>query len=196
MVEVLLSSVSPVQMMAGKIAGIGAASLTQVAVWLTVAVVFSTSGSALIGREMPFTLEPETLIFFCLFFGLGYFLYATLYAMIGAICSSEQDAQQIQMIVILPLMIPLFLIIFIANNPASTAAVVLSLIPFFSPILMFVRINVLVPPAIEIIGAVVILMVTITATTWCTARIYRIGILMTGKRATLREMVRWVRHGQ
>jgi ABC-2 type transport system permease protein len=196
MVEVLLSSVSPMQMMVGKILGIGAASLTQVAVWLGVAVLFSTSGSALIGRKMPFSLEPETLIFFGLFFILGYFLYATFYAMIGAICDTEQDAQQIQMIVILPLMIPLFLIIFIANNPSATASVVLSMIPLFLPVLMFVRINVLVPPAIEIFGSVVILLATIAGVMWCTARIYRIGILMKGKRATLRELMRWVRYGQ
>jgi ABC-2 type transport system permease protein len=195
MVELLLSSVKPVEMMIGKIVGIGLASLTQVGAWMATAALVSTYGGAMMGGDAPFTIEPGTVAYFAVFFILGYFLYATLYAVVGSVCSSEQDAQHLQILVVLPLMVPIFVMMFVMRHPEATASVVLSLIPFFSPVLMFVRINVLTPPAVEILGSILILVATIGAVVLGAARIYRVGILMYGKRATLPEIVHWLRHG-
>ena len=195
MVELLLSSVKPVEMMIGKIVGIGLASLTQVAVWMATAALVSFYGGAMMGGDAPFTIEPSTVAYFAVFFILGYFLYATLYAVVGSVCSSEQDAQQMQILVGVPLVVPVLVTMFVMRHPESSASVALSLIPFFSPVLMFVRINVLMPPAVEILGSILILVATIGAVTWAAARIYRVGILMYGKRATLAEIIHWLRHG-
>ena len=195
MVEVLLSSVRAEQMMVGKILGIGAAGLTQVAVWTGVAVGVSALKAAASGPGTPMGIEAGTIIYFGVFFLLGYFLYATIYAMIGSIYSSEQEAQNVQILVVMPLMVPLLSIVFVTKSPDATLSVVLSMIPLFSPILMFVRINVLTPPILEIAASILILVVTVALAMWTAARVYRTAILMQGKRATLPEIVRWVRQG-
>jgi ABC-2 type transport system permease protein len=195
MVEVLLSSVRAEQMMVGKILGIGAAGLTQVAVWTGVAVGVSALNAAASGPGTPMGIEAGTIIYFGVFFILGYFLYATIYAMIGSIYSSEQEAQNVQILVVMPLMVPLVSIVFVTKSPDATLSVVLSMIPLFSPILMFVRINVLTPPILEIAASILILVGTVALAMWIAARVYRTGILMQGKRATLPEIVRWVRQG-
>ena len=195
MVEVLLSSVRAEQMMVGKILGIGAAGLTQVAVWTGVAVGVSALKAAASGPGTPMGIEAGTVIYFGVFFLLGYFLYATIYAMIGSIYSSEQEAQNVQILVVMPLMVPLLSIVFVTKSPDATLSVVLSMIPLFSPILMFVRINVLTPPILEIAASILILVVTVALAMWTAARVYRTAILMQGKRATLPEIVRWVRQG-
>ena len=194
MVEVLLSSVRAEQLMVGKIVGIGGTSLTQVIVWAAVALFASAYGGRLAGPDLP--IQPiglEKMIYFSIFFVLGYLLYATLYAIIGAVCTSEQDAQHVQMLVILPLIVPMLLANFIIRQPDAPVSVVLSLIPFFSPILMFMRINILTPSLPEIAGSILLLIATIAAVMWAAARIYRAGILMYGKRATLPEILRWLK---
>ena len=195
MVEVMLSSVDPLQMMAGKILGIGAASLVQVTVWIGVGLLASAYGKMAFGPNLPFTIESGMMVYFGVYFVLGYFLYATLYAIIGAICDTEQDAQHLQILVIVPMILSLLAMTFITRQPNATPSVVMSLIPFFSPMIMIVRVNVHTPPWIEIAASVLILIATIAGVMWAAARIYRIGILMRGKRATLSEMIRWIRYG-
>ncbi len=195
MVEVMLSSVDPMQMMAGKILGIGAASLVQVTVWIGVGLLATAYGRMAFGPNLPFAIETGVVIYFGIYFILGYFLYATLYAIIGAICDTEQDAQHLQILVIVPMILSLLAMTFITRQPNAAPSVVMSLIPFFAPMIMIVRVNVLTPPMIEIAASVLILIGTIAGVMWAAGRIYRVGILMRGKRATLSEMVRWIRHG-
>jgi ABC-2 type transport system permease protein len=196
-VEVIIASVKPFDLMAGKIIGIGAVGLTQLAVWTTFGLVSSAPQLAVafsISRDMLPKVSMVTLSFFPLFFLLGYFLYATFYAAVGSICNTDEDAQQMAM---LPVMLIVFSFVMfgpVIRNPSGTLSVVLSLIPFFSPILMFLRIAVEIPPAWQIGASVVIMLGTTVLMTWLVAKIYRVGILMYGKKPTIPELARWFRY--
>jgi ABC-2 type transport system permease protein len=193
-VEILLSSLNPTQLMAGKIFGVGCVGLTQYLIWTTFGLVLIGAGAAYLGpEEIIGTIHPMTFLYFILFYLLGYFLYATLYAGIGAICTTEQEAQQSQFPVIALLILPLLLITMIIKNPDGTASTVLSLIPFFAPMLMFLRINVTAPSTAQILGSIALLVVTILTMIWAVARIFRVGILMYGKKPSLPEVLRWVK---
>jgi ABC-2 type transport system permease protein len=192
--EVLLSSVKPMELLAGKILGVAAVGFTQYAVWILMALV---AGGGMIGSlrtQMGEISVPASLLFyFALFFLLGYLLYSTMFAALGAVVNSEQEAQQLQMTVMWFLIIPMLVAQLVIRAPNSTAAVVLSLIPFFTPMLMFLRINLITPPAWQVALSIALLLATNLAVLWLSARIYRVGILMYGKRPTLPELVRWVR---
>ncbi len=192
--EILLSSVTPFQLMAGKIVGIGSVGLVQFLIWSGAALGLSLSrGLSPQTEEIFSAIEPATLAFFVLFFILGYFIYASLFCIVGAMCTSEQEAQSAQMPVVMLLVIPMISAIALVRQPAGTLGVVMSHVPFFSPIVMFMRIQMLTPPAWEIALNVVLMIATIAGTVWVAARIFRVGILMTGKRATIPEVVRWLR---
>jgi ABC-2 type transport system permease protein len=193
-VEILLSSLRPTQLMAGKIIGVGCVGLTQYAIWICFGLVLTTIGSAYLGLGGIVTsIPPATFLYFILFYLLGYFLYATLYAGIGAVCTSEQEAQQSQFPVIAVLIVPLLLITMIIKNPDGIVSTVLSLIPFFSPMLMFLRINVGAPSLGQILLSIGLLLATIVMMIWVVARIFRVGILMYGKKPSLPEVLRWIR---
>jgi ABC-2 type transport system permease protein len=193
-VEILLSSLTPSQLMAGKILGVGCVGLTQYLIWIISATSLGVIGSTCLGlEEMTNAISLITLLYFLLFYLLGYFLYAALYAAIGAICTTEQEAQQIQFPLIAMLVIPLLVMPLIIRNPDGIAATTLSLIPFFSPTLMFLRINVATPPLSHILLSIGLLVVSILAMIMLVARIFRVGILMYGKRPSLPEVLRWLR---
>jgi ABC-2 type transport system permease protein len=139
-------------------------------------------------------ISPGTLAFFGLFFVLGYLLYSTLYAGVGAVCSTDHEAQQLQVPIVMLLIIPIILTIFLQQNPESTASMVLSFIPFFTPMVMFMRINSVTPPIYEIILSIVLLVLTVWLMVKLVGKIFRIGILMYGKRPTLPEILKWVRY--
>jgi ABC-2 type transport system permease protein len=193
-VEIMLSAANSFQLMAGKIIGLGSVGLTQYVIWSLFGSALLTYGAVLnpTASSMP-DFSLGLFIYFILFFLLGYFLFATIYAAIGAMTNSDQEAQQLSMPVVLLIIVPILVFAFIVKNPDSTTAVVLSMIPFFSPILMFARINISSPPFIEIGSAILILVLTIFLLMYITARIYRIGILMYGKRPNLPELMRWIR---
>lgn len=195
-VEVIISSVKPTQMMLGKLIGIGLVGLTQVGVWALSAALLSMFGASIFSsRGVSFPKIPPILfVYFVTFFVLGYFLYATLYAMVGAMVSSEEDAQQAQMPVTLVIVVPMMLFGMVMANPNSGASIALSLIPFFAPTLMMMRIAVINPPVWQILLSMAIMVVTILACTWLAAKIYRVGILMYGKRPSLAELGRWLRY--
>lgn len=192
--EVLLSSVKPMELLAGKILGVAAVGLTQYAVWILMAL---AAGGGMIGSlrtQMGEISVPGSLLFyFALFFLLGYLLYSTMFAALGAVVNSEQEAQQLQMTVMWFLIIPMLVAQLVIRAPNSTAAVILSLIPFFTPMLMFLRINLMTPPTWQVALSIALLLATNLAVLWLSARIYRVGILMYGKRPTLPELLRWVR---
>jgi len=193
-IEILLSSANSFQLMVAKIIGLGSVGFTQYLIWSLFGIGLLLYGSSFVEASNEwFSFSPMLFIYFIIFFILGYFFYATIYAGIGAITNSEQEAQQLSFPVVLLIVLPIIMMTFIVRNPDSTTAVILSLIPFFSPIIMFARVNILSPPLIEIWGAIIILILCILILMWIVARIYRIGILMYGKRPTLPEVIKWIK---
>ncbi|MEP7274196.1 MAG: ABC transporter permease [Acidobacteriota bacterium] len=196
-VEVLLSSVKPFQLMLGKLVGIGLVGLTQYTIWaLSVFLIsgFATAQMVSTGSFQIPHISPIIIVFFVVYFLLGYFLFATLYAMVGAMVSSDEDAQQMQMPITMLMVLPMIFSSMILRNPNGTLSLVLSLIPFFTPVIMFMRICLNQPPAWQIALSVVIMLATILGTVWLAGKIYRVGILMYGKRPTLPELARWMKY--
>jgi ABC-2 type transport system permease protein len=192
-IEVLLSSLKPFDLMAGKIVGVGAVGLTQYAIWGIFAVGISSYALAS-GQFAQFvSFEPVTIAFFVLFFVLGFLFYSTMFAGIGAICNTDQEAQQLQTPISMCLMVTFLIPLAVMQNPDGTFSTVLSLIPFFAPILMFMRINILMPPAWQIALSVAIMLASIYIAGVLSAKIFRVGILMYGKRPDLREVFKWLR---
>jgi len=199
-VEIILSSIRPWQLMLGKIVGVGAVGLTQIAVWLSfvaLALIYIASAQALAGVEFlqNIPVGPDTLLLFLGLFVTGYFLYGGMYASVGAIASTEQEASQLQLPVTMLVIIPILVVPVVLEAPTGTAAVVLSWIPFFTPVLFIVRYVLGAVAVWEIPVAFALQALTILLVAWIGGRIYRVGLLMTGKRPTVPELVRWVRHG-
>ena len=199
--EVLISAVRPFELLAGKILGVALAAFTQFAIWMistallfsygTLAALGMGQGSALSGVHIPISL----VLYAGTFFIGGYFLYSSMFAAIGAACSNEQDAQQLQWIAMAPLVFCMVIYSMVLNDPTSTASVVLSEIPFFAPVLdgrCASRCK--LRPAWQIALSLFLLLITTIATIYASAKIYRVGILMYGKRPSLVEMFRWLRY--
>ncbi|HLG16784.1 MAG TPA: ABC transporter permease [Blastocatellia bacterium] len=196
-VEVLVSSVKPSQLMMGKLVGIGLVGLTQVTIWAgSVLLISAGFGALMAGKSAsgPPRIPISLLIYFVLFFVLGYFLYATLYAVVGAIVSTEEEAQQAQAPVTILVMLPAVLFMVLLNNPSSGTAIALSLFPFFASTLMMMRIALVNPPFWQVLLSMLLMLATILGTVWVAGRIYRVGILMYGKRPSLAELGRWLRY--
>jgi len=134
-----------------------------------------------------------TLVFFIIYYLLGFLFYATLFASIGSVCNSDQEAQQLQTPVVMCLVFTIIIPMAIIQNPDGVFATIVSLIPFFAPIVMFMRINVLTPPAWQIALSIAILIVSIFIAGKLAAKIFRVGILMYGKRPSLPEIIKWLR---
>jgi ABC-2 type transport system permease protein len=195
-VEVIISSISPFELMMGKLIGIGLVGLTQYLVWILSAVLLATFGVSMFasqGVKMP-DIPVSWLVYFVIFFILGYFLFATLYAMVGAMVSSEEDAQQAQMPVTLLIIVPMLLFGLVMANPDSTVSTVLSMVPFFAPTLMIMRVAMVNPPIYQVIGSMIGMVLAIFVAVWFVAKIYRVGILMYGKRPSIAELGKWIRY--
>ncbi len=134
------------------------------------------------------------LTYFFIYFIIGFFMYSTLYAVVGAICNSEEEAQQIVGPLTMLIMVPFIMMFQLFRIPDSTLSILLSHIPFFSPILMFMRINVLMPPLWEILLNILLMCATVLFVIFVCGKIYRVGILMYGKRPTLRELWQWSKY--
>ncbi len=203
-IEAVISSLKPFHLMAGKIFGVGAVGLTQFLIWalamgllslygLQLAALFVSDPSKVQSIALP-SISLMTLGFFVLFFVLGYFLYSTVYAGVGAMVNSEQEAQQFLIPVSLFIVVPILMMTYIITNPSSQASVIMSLIPFFAPIIMLARIAVETPPFWQIALCLVLMVATIIGMIWVVGRIYRVGVLMYGKRPTLPEIIKWIRY--
>jgi len=195
--EVLLSTVQPQALMAGKLLGVGAAGLTQMAIWfLLVSAIVGTSAGASLGSGglAAFGIHPQQLFFLAAYFLLGFFFYSAIAAAVGASVSSEQEIQQFSMVIVAPLTVGMVLISYIVANPTALPVVLLSLFPPCAPIVMFLRMSSQMPPAWQIAPSMVLMLLSIWAAIWVASRIYRVGILMYGKRATLPEILRWMRY--
>jgi ABC-2 type transport system permease protein len=198
-VEVIISTVKPFQLMMGKLTGICLVGLTQFAIWLGTMVVISAPGLLNSMTKMPDqlqipTLSPLTALNFLLFFTLGFFVYASFYAALGAAFNSVQEAQQVAGTLGILFAVPAILMPMIINAPSSTLSTVTSLIPLFSPVLMPLRMVTEMPPVWQIAAAYVLTFGFLVLMVWLCGRIYRIGILMYGKKPTIPELLRWVRY--
>jgi len=202
-VEILISSVRPADLMLGKILGVGSVGLTQLAVWVGFGVLAFTMGLPALVAARPGLVDPDLIsqalpgmglwvLFVAVFLG-GYFLYSALYAAVGAMCSTEEEAQQAHLPVILLLIFPIMFLMPIIENPNSPMAVGASMVPFFSPILLYARAASGAVPLWQILVALTLLFGSVWVVAWVAGRIYRVGILMQGKRPTLPELWRWVR---
>jgi len=195
-VEVIVATIRPLELMLGKILGIGSVGLTQFLIWTGTVLALSAPGvvAALFGGPVAVPrVAVSLMVFFVIYFLLGFLLYGTLYAAIGAAFDSEQEAQNFQGLVAMLLVLPLILMMQIFNQPDGTLAVVLSLVPFFTPMLMLLRMTLTRVPAIQLAASVVLMVAAILGTTWLAAKIYAVGILVHGAKPKLKDLVRWVR---
>lgn len=198
-VEVLLGSVTPMQLMSGKIIGVGAVGLTQIGIWTMVGSVLGTGSYAVLHQVAGETMKdarlaPAAVLLFPVFFLLGYATYACLYAAIGAMCNTDEEAQQFQFPVTLPLVLCMVCSMVIIRDPSTPLAFWLSMFPLTSPIIMFVRVSVSMPPTWQIVLSIAISLASLYSLVWLTSRIYRVGILMYGKRPTLPQILKWIRY--
>ena len=196
-VEVVIASVRPTELMVGKMIGIGLVGLTQYAVWAVVAMNLSLPGiaGALATSSIGAPRIPISMLgYFVLFFILGYFLYASVYMTIAAPFNTDQEAQQLAMV-------PMVLIIggvavypAVMSNPSGGIAVFFSLFPFTASLTMFLRTAVAEVPGWQILLSIAIMVLSTAGISWLAGRIYRVGILMYGKKPTIPEIARWVRY--
>ena len=206
-VEMIVSSIKPYQLLLGKLIGVCSACLTLFAIWAIFAAVvvnnfnrwldvfgLQAQPSQLIAVALIKASPLDVLVYFFLYFISCFFFYATLYAAVGAICNSNEDAQQLgNLIGILPA-IPVVLMVLFLRTPDAPLAIVLSHFPLFSPFLMFMRINMLMPPWWEILLNFSVIAATLFTVTVIIGKMYQVGILMYGKRPTFSELWRWVRY--
>lgn len=198
--EVLVSTVKSSHLMLGKVIGASSAAVIQVLIWIAMAALLITQ-SAFVARL--FNLEPEQIaafsvppmqvVLFTAYFVLGFFLFAAIFAALGAAMTSDQEAQSMQMVAMVPLFLPLLFLVPITNEPLSTMATVLGLFPLTGPIAMPMRIASGPIPPVQVAASLVLVGLAIVFVTWIAGKIFRIGILSTGRRPTLRELGRWLR---
>jgi ABC-2 type transport system permease protein len=195
-VEVLISSMSPRELLTGKILGVAAVGLTQVTVWLTLigAVgAFVGTSASMAGFDISQFLRPMVFVYFALFFILGYLTFVCIYAIAGAACNTDKEAQQLVAPIQMVMMVPWFIMFAIITNPDSSLAVALSMAPVYGPITMFVRTLVSEPPVWHVVVSIAVSIVTIAVFFYVTAKIFRVGILSYGKRPTIPELWRWIK---
>jgi ABC-2 type transport system permease protein len=195
--EILFSSVRPFQIMIGKLIGVSLMGLTQLLIWVaafSALAIFVVPQMVAQGKSINLPrLPPFFFVYFFLFFVLGYFIYATIYALVGSMVTTSQEGGQMAMPVVFLLMAGLYMAFPVINAPNSPFAFWVSMVPFFAPITMMVRIVSQTPPFWQIALSLTIGFATVILLLWLASKIYRIGMLMYGKKATIPEVVRWVR---
>jgi len=194
--EVMLASAKSSDMLAGKLIGVGAVGLTQIGIWVIAGALIA--GSALAGPILSGSLAIHFSwiegVLFPLYFVLGYLLYASLFAGLAATCETEQELQMYTPLAALPIWLSFALIIMVVNNPDSFLSVAASLFPATAPIIMMLRLGSQRPPDWQFAVSISIMLLSIWAVLWFSSRLYRVGILMYGKRATIPELLRWLRY--
>jgi len=198
-IEVVISAVTAFELMMGKLVGICLVGLTQLGIWLGTVAVLTAPGIvaslALMpkGSALP-TLTAPVLIHFILLFILGFFAFATIYAAIGASFNNLQEAQQAASVAAVFIVTPVLVMWPILNDSTSRMATILSLIPLFTPLLMPLRIVIEMPPAWQIALAYLLTIGFVVTMVWFCSKIYRVGILMYGKKPTFKEIWKWTRY--
>lgn len=195
-VEILVSSMRPIELLTGKVLGMAAVGLTQLAAWIAMAALLMGAtdvGAATSELNLGQLLRPGVAVSFLVFYLLGYLVYVCVYAFGGAIVNSEKEAQNFLTPILLVLMIPWFLVMPVILNPDSPMSVGLSFVPVFTPITMFIRVLVSQPPAWQVALSILLSAATIWGMFWVTAKVFRVGILSYGKRPTVPELWRWLK---
>jgi ABC-2 type transport system permease protein len=195
--EILFSSIRPLQLMLGKLIGVSLMALTQLAIWvaafgLVAAYVLPQLAQAGTGVSLPH-MPAIFFVYFFLFFVVGYFIYASIYILVGSMVTTTQEGGQMAMPIVFLLMAGLYMSFPIIRSPNSNLAFWISMVPFFAPITMMVRIISQTPPFWQIAVSFLSCCVTVVLLLWLASRVYRIGMLMYGKKATIPEVMRWVR---
>lgn len=203
-VEVLASSLTPFQMMLGKVVGVGLVALLQIGIWVGIASYLSGHQQQLMqavgasgaaggpGLSLP-AMSPGLMTVFFIFFSLGFLLFAAAYAAVGAMCSTSQDAQQMQMPVMMFVLAGFLSTFALMRDPNGTAAHVLTFVPMLTPFVVPLRYSISPLPVLELLASIGVTLLGMLLIVWVASRIYRIGILSYGKKATFRDMLRWIR---
>ncbi|MEE8518649.1 MAG: ABC transporter permease, partial [Dehalococcoidia bacterium] len=193
--EVLLSSVKPEQLMLGKLLGLGAAGLTQMAIWTLSGVGFVIAYDAFVGLPAGVTIMPSPggLAIALLYFVLGYFFYGTLMAALGAVTTSQREAGQVTFLMVLPGVAPLWVLPVLLQEPEGTLARTLSFIPFSAPLVGLLRVGVDGMSTADLIGSLAALAIGVALATLFTLRLFRAYLLMSGQRPSLGHILRTVR---
>lgn len=198
--EVLVSSVPASRLLAGKIMGVSAAAILQVGIWAAIVVLSIVSSDALVARfgipaavfdaiTIPFGAVAQ----FMAFFLLGFVLYSSLFAALGAAVTSEHEAQSFQFILLIPLILPMLFLTAITGEPTGRIATTLGMIPFTAPVAMPMRIASAPIPAWQVAASLALIAVTAAVVAWVAGKIYRVGMLSTGRKASLGDLKRWLR---
>lgn len=195
--EILFSSVKPFTLMMGKLVGVSFVALTQLLIWGTAFAAFALYGVNLLASRGVQASIPNVpfshYVYFALFFLLGYFVYATIYALVGSMVTTAQEGGQLAMPIILILVVSFYLFLPVSRSPDSAFSFWVSMVPFSAPVAMLVRIVTQTPPFWQIALSLLIGFGSVLLIMWFASRVYRVGMLMYGKRASLPEALRWVR---
>ena len=209
-IEVLASSLRPFELMLGKVVGVGLVGLFQLSIWAATALYLGSLGGSFMGRMMDdgagaataassggptflSAISPALVIIFLVLFILGFLFYAAMFAAVGSMCSTVQDTQQVMMPVTLPIMLGIMTIFALVNDPNGTLGRVITFIPFWTPFALPVRYSITPLPAWEVFSAIAVMILSVLAVAWVAGRVYRVGILSYGKKASFRDMARWIR---
>jgi ABC-2 type transport system permease protein len=196
--EVMLAVARPEDLLAGKLLGVGAVGLTQIAIWLAAAVLLSGTALAapILSGDIKIHFSVLEAVLFPIYFILGFFLYSAFFSGLAATCETAQDLQMYITLAVIPTWTSFAILPFLLNNPNSPWVVAASLFPPTAPLVMVPRIGMLSAPYPwgQLALSLVLMVFTIWAVIWFASRLYRVGILMYGKRATLPEILRWLRY--
>ena len=194
--EVMLSIAEPGDLLAGKLIGVGAVGLTQILIWVVAAglLVGSAFAAPLLKGDFAVHFSWIEGVLFPVYFILGYLLYSSLFAGLAATCETEQELQMYMPLAAVPIWLSFAMIMLIINDSNSVWSVAASFFPPCAPIIMFLRMGSEIPPTWQFVASISLMVVSIIAVLWFSAKLYRIGILMYGKRATLPEIFRWIRY--
>lgn len=217
-IEVIASSVKPIELMFGKLFGVLSMALTQFGIWIVFYIGLSIAAAPVAGMIMEaqmsgmpseateaaassfdptmlenMVIEPSIFIYFILFFFLGFMIYSAVFAAIGAAVETEQDSQQFMPIVGLPIFVAYFLNMKVIEAPDSTLSAFMSMFPLTSPINMISRIASTSVPLWQIIVSILLMILTFFGIMWLAAKIYRVGILMYGKKASFKDLAKWIK---
>jgi ABC-2 type transport system permease protein len=194
--EVMLAITRPAEMLAGKLIGVGAVGLTQIGIWLVAgAILIGTPYAAtMLSGEYSVHISITEAVLFPVYFVLGYLLYSSLFAGLAATCETEQELQMYMPLAAAPTWLSFSLIMLVINDSNSFWSVAASFFPPTAPVIMFLRMSSQIPPMWQFAVSIALLLLSIWVVLWISAKLYRVGILMYGKRATLPELVRWLRY--
>jgi ABC-2 type transport system permease protein len=194
--EVMLATVDATDLLAGKLIGVGSVGLTQILIWLVAAFALMATplAAAVLTGQYSIHFSWVEVVLFPVYFVLGFLLYSSLFAGLAATCETEQELQMYMPLAAAPTWLSFALIVVIMNDPNSVWAIAASIFPPTAPIIMFLRMASEIPPLWQFAASIGLMVFSIWGILWISSRLYRVGILMYGKRATLPELVRWLRY--